>query len=173
MRSQMFYQEFPERLRSSYVKLVIALALCGPVAYLLRPSSPMFWMVIGLAVLAILLLLYNTAVLLELQAPMLTVDNAGMLFRRVAVPWTVVKEIRTLQIPSLGEFVGLVPIDDMALRSKRASGMLAWLITLSFHRNLAKHGVILIPRAKGLTASELMSVIQKYRPQGERPRELS
>ena len=151
------YEVFPKRLKVGLV-LCIAGLLYFPLVGITFKSIPwVFQLMAVFTVLTFCRLALNFLQLLGLSRPALVINDAGITFRNIQMPWKIISSVAPIRITQ-GTRLGIELLDrDKVYVRENLIGQRMLLRAL--HRSVDRHGAVLIPPMKNMDINELASVI--------------
>jgi hypothetical protein len=160
-REVTLYQEFPTRLKLALVLNIFVVAYAAGGALVFRSNSLVFWIFSVGLILAAGACIFNVLQAVAMTQPMLVLQPKSLTYRKVSMPWNLIVEVGTLQLPS-GPCVGLT-LREGTLRLLPADNAVAGpTIGPLLRASIRKHGAIPVPCARGLTVEEMRDLILGY-----------
>lgn len=156
-----YFQAMPARLRSFFVAAPIYLAFCAIMILLSGKVAFMFFLVLICGSAVALLLFYNVLVLIGLRRPMLILTESYLTYRRVRIPWQLIRDVTTVKTP-MGNRVGIkLRTDVIGLRPIEAGKIPLPGVGYLLRKSIAQYGAIIIPPARGLTTEEMWQILSR------------
>ncbi len=151
------YAAFPNHLKLALVLGIILLVGCPLIGVTLSFVPGVVPLMVILTVLTICMTAFNLLRVLALSRPALIIDDAGITFRNISMPWSIISSVAPVQT-STGTRLGiaLTDCDKVYIREDLAGRK---MLMKALRRSLDRYGALPIPPMKNLRIDQLQSLI--------------
>ncbi len=149
----------PPRLRIFFVAVPIYFIYCAVMILFFGKVALMLFLAAVCGSAVALLTLYNVLVLIGLRRPMLTLSHSDLTYRKVRIPWRLIRGVTTIRTP-MGDRVGIEFGSDVVFVKRTEPGKIplpgaGYLL----RKSIAQYGAVIIPPVKGKTTEEMRQIL--------------